>query len=176
MFAVRQKTRSQKNAAVKNATGNGINIGWIGWPAILAVLRGFRVRGAIVIFTPSNSVGLSRLTRLSHGLVKLYARFAARSQASIGRRTTPVTTGYAHTEAGVAPLIVSLIVSQHAMVLSKWRTLALREDRQAVTRHRCCLARSVSHVGFRLHRCTTGHCIMRAAHFYFTSILPVMFG
>ena len=93
---------------------------------MLAVLRGFRVRGAIVIFTPSNSVGLSRLTRLSHGLVKLYTRFAARSQASIGRQNTPVTTGYAQTEAGVAPLIVSLIVSQHAMVLSKWRTLALR--------------------------------------------------
>ena len=30
---------------------------------------------------------------------------------------------------------------EHAMVLSKWRTLALRENRQAVTRHRCCLAR-----------------------------------
>ena len=96
MFAVCQKTRSQKNAAIKNAIGNEMNIGWIGWPAMLAVLRGFRVRGAIVIFTPSNFVGLSRLTRLSHGFVKLYTRFAGRSQASIGRRNAPVTTAYVH--------------------------------------------------------------------------------
>src|SRR5687767_5431289 len=48
-FAVCQNTRSHTNAAMKNAIGNGINIGWTGWPAILAVLRGFRVRGAIVI-------------------------------------------------------------------------------------------------------------------------------
>ena len=50
-FPVAQKTRSQTNVATKNAIGNGISIGWIGCPAMLAVLRGFRdgFGGAIVM-------------------------------------------------------------------------------------------------------------------------------
>jgi len=35
-----QNPTSHANVAIKNAIGNGINIGWIGWPAMLAVLQG----------------------------------------------------------------------------------------------------------------------------------------
>jgi hypothetical protein len=38
---VRQKARSHTSVATKNAMGNGISIGWIGWPPMLAVERGF---------------------------------------------------------------------------------------------------------------------------------------
>src|SRR4051794_29196533 len=37
---VRQKIRSQTNVATRNATGNGISMGWSGCPAIWAVLCG----------------------------------------------------------------------------------------------------------------------------------------
>src|SRR2546421_4565487 len=39
-FPVDQKTRSVTKAETRNATGNGISMGWIGCPAMLAVLLG----------------------------------------------------------------------------------------------------------------------------------------
>src|SRR4051812_33738128 len=39
---VLQNTRSHRKVATKNAIGNGMSIGWIGCPAMLAVLFGLR--------------------------------------------------------------------------------------------------------------------------------------
>src|SRR5205823_7388033 len=55
--------------ATKNAIGNGISIGWIGWPAMLAVLRGFRIGVFIAISAPPDQSRWST-HRLGAGLGK----------------------------------------------------------------------------------------------------------
>src|SRR5665213_4423423 len=57
-LAVCQKTRSQMNVATKNAIGNGTSIGWMGWPAIFAVLRGFGMVGMVGMVASKNGRAL----------------------------------------------------------------------------------------------------------------------
>src|SRR5262245_59243443 len=57
-LVVDQKPISQTSAATKNAIGNGMSIGWMGCPAMLAVERGLAMAASI-----GKVPGLSTRTR-----------------------------------------------------------------------------------------------------------------
>src|SRR3954471_10477226 len=44
---LRQNATSHTSVATNKATGNGINMGWMGWPAMLAVLRGLVIKASV---------------------------------------------------------------------------------------------------------------------------------
>src|SRR3954471_24121935 len=44
---LRQNTTSHTSVATKKATGKGISMGWMGWPAMLAVLRGLVMKASV---------------------------------------------------------------------------------------------------------------------------------
>jgi hypothetical protein len=58
---LRQKARSHTKVATKKAIGNGTSIGWIGCPAILAVLLGFGMIASQVRGHETNQQNLFRV-------------------------------------------------------------------------------------------------------------------
>src|SRR3954447_25118195 len=67
---------SQARVATKNAMGNGISIGWIGWPAMLAVERG------LAMFA-------SKCAREGNAPGRGMFRYAARARAAQRPGVTP---------------------------------------------------------------------------------------
>src|SRR4051812_48648521 len=101
---LRQNTTSHTSVATKKATGNGISMGCMGWPAMLAVLRGLVMKASVRVSRLTCAAGLEFLPR---------SALAAESVRTMGRR---ISTSFMRAKWRACRLLDDLVGPAPALV------------------------------------------------------------